>query len=97
MPFYEVTVVGTGIRVPVEDREAVGFFRLIRVSAADPTDAEAKAVPRLHADWQSTVHAQLNQGVAPTVLVEKACTLPWWYRFLPARRGYIFFENDSEV
>jgi hypothetical protein len=97
MPIYEVRLVAVGIRLPIGGREAVGFFRLLRVSATDPAGAEAKAVALLHLEWQSTGHAKLNQGVSPMIRVETTSTLPWWYGFLPSRRGYVFFEKESEA
>ena len=93
---FEVTVVARGIRLPMDGREAVGFFRLMRVPATDPVGAEAEAVARARAEWHSTDHAKLNQGTPPTFRVEKTSTLPWWSRFLPPRRGYVFFAKDSE-
>jgi hypothetical protein len=60
---YEVTVVASGICVPVDGKEAVGFFRPLRVPATDFADAEAKAVALVQTEWQSTGRAKLNQGV----------------------------------
>jgi hypothetical protein len=96
MPMFEVTVVASGIRLPMNGREAVGFFRMMKVSAVNPVGAETEAVSRARAEWYSTGHAKLNQGAPPTFRVEQTSTLPWWSRFLPRRRGYVFFEKDSE-
>ena len=96
MPMFEVTVVAKGIRPPMDGGEAVGIFRLMRVPAADPVGAEGDAIARARAEWHSTDHAKLNQGAPPIFRVEKTSTLPWWSRFLPPRRGYVFFENDSQ-
>jgi hypothetical protein len=93
---FEVTVVASGIRLPMDGREAVGFFRLMSVPAADPVGAEAEAVARVRAEWNSTGHAQLNLGALPIFRVERTSGLPWWSRFLSPRRGYVFFEKDSE-
>jgi len=95
MNVYGVTVEGRGIRVGIEDQDAVGFFRLVRVVALDVATAKNRATALVQAEWDAGPHRRLNRGNDPQLRVDSVSALPWWHRFLPARRGYIFFPEDS--
>jgi hypothetical protein len=94
VPTYDVIVQGQGIRVPIGAAVAVGFFRVIRVSASDQRGAEQSALSRAKSDWDSSGNAKLNHGAAPMLTIDSIAELPWWRRFLQPKRGYIFFPEE---
>ena len=96
MPLFEVTVKGRGIRLAVADGEAVGFFRLVRVSDNHRPGAEAQAMKRVATDWRQGTRATINRGDMPTLTIDQTVRLPWWRRFVPHRSGYVFFAKDEE-
>jgi hypothetical protein len=96
VPMFEVTVEGRGIILRVGDGDVVGFFRLVRVVAQDQGSAETQALTLVRSEWEASPNARLNRGSAPRLHVDGVATLPWWHRFLPARRGYIFFPGGGE-
>ena len=97
MPTFEVTVEGTGIRVAIDDAEAVGFYRLLRVIAEDPVSAGRRAMEIVRADWETGPHSRINRGRTPDLSVDGVEVLPWWHRFTRAPSGYIFFPtNESD-
>ena len=96
MPTFEVTVEAHDILLPVDERDAVGFFRLVRVVADDHVSAETQALALVCSEWEASPNARLNRGSAPRLSIDGVAPLPWWHRFLRARRGYIFFTKDEE-
>jgi hypothetical protein len=95
---FEVTVQGTGIRVAIDDAEAVGFYRLLNVIAEDGASAGRRAMEIVRGDWDTGQHSRINRGRTPDLRVEGIQVLPWWHRFMRAPRGYIFFpatESDD--
>jgi hypothetical protein len=95
MPTFEVVVEGRGIRFPVEGTEAGVFYRIVRVVAANRDVAENEAMTTVRSEWDSGPRARLNRGSAPRLRIEQVSQLPWWHRFLPNRRGYIFAPEDG--
>jgi hypothetical protein len=95
VPTYDVIVQGRGIRVPVGAAVAVGFFRVVRVSASDPHNAEQNALGLAKAHWDSSPSATLNRGDAPRFTIDSVAKLPWWRRFVQAKRGYVFFPEEQ--
>ena len=95
VPRYEVTVQGRGIVVPVEGSLAVGFFRLIQVTARDPVEAQERAIECARSDWHSGAHASSNRSGMLYLTIETIGLLSWWHRFLGAPKGYIFFSEDG--
>lgn len=95
VPTYDVIVQGRGIRVPVGEGIAVGFFRVVRVSAADPLDTEQSALGLARADWDSDPSARLNRGDPPRLTIDSIAKLPWWRRLFQRKRGYVFFPEDG--
>ena len=95
MPTFEVTVQGRGIHVRIDEIDATSFFRLVRVVAVDRARAEAKALSRVAADWSKSPYADRNSGFSPRLRVDSVALLPWWYRFLSVRRGYVFAPDDD--
>ena len=95
VPRYEITVQGQGIAVPVQAACAVGFFRLIQLSARDPVEAQERAVARVKSDWNCGPYALTNRGGPPHLTVTCIGILSWWHRLLGAPQGYIFFSEDG--
>jgi len=60
VPRYEVTVQGRGIVVPIGTSLAVGFLRIVQVRAADPVEAEIRAVELVGSEWPSSSHRRLR-------------------------------------
>jgi hypothetical protein len=95
VPRYEVTVQGRGIAVPVEGSLAVGFLRLIQVTARDPVEARERAIERARSEWHSGAHASANRSGMLYLTIDTIGLLSWWHRFLGAPKGYIFFSEDG--
>jgi hypothetical protein len=95
VPRYEVTVQGRGIVVPIDTSLAVGFLRIVQVRAADPVDAEVRAVDFVGSEWSSSSHAFANRGGTPHLTIIRIGLLSWWHRFLGAPGGYMFFAEDG--
>lgn len=95
VPRYEVTVQGQGIAMPVDASIAVGFLRLVAVTAPDPVEAENRAIERVKSDWNSGAYALTNRGGPPYLTINNIGVLSWWHRFLGAPKGYIFFSADG--
>jgi len=96
VPTFDVTVLGRGILLRVGNGDALGFFRLVRVTADDQSSAETKALALVRSEWEASPNARINRGSAPQLRVDSIGILPWWHRWLPARRGYIFFAKEDE-
>jgi hypothetical protein len=95
VPRYEVTVQGRGILVPVDTSLAVSFLRIVQVSAADPLEAEVRAVDLVASEWSSSLYASTNRGSTPYLTIMRTGVLSWWHRFLGAPSGYMFFAEDG--
>lgn len=95
VPRYEVTVQGRGIVVPIGTFLAVGFLRIVQVRAADPVEAEIRAVELVGSEWPSSSHAFANRGGTPHLTIIRIGLLSWWHRFLGAPGGYMFFAEDG--
>lgn len=95
MPRYEITVQGRGIALPVDDAVAVGFLRLVQVSARDPLEAEVRAVSLVESEWAASLYAFRNRGGRPYLTVSNVGLLSWWHRFLGSPKGYLFFAEDG--
>ena len=95
---FEVTVEGTGTRVSIDDAEAVGFYRLLRVTAEDRASAGRRAMEIVRADWETGrrgPHSRINRGRTPDLRVDGIEVLPWWHRFIPLKftKTEIALEN----
>jgi len=95
VPRYEVTVQGRGIVVPVDASLAVSFLRIVQVSAADPLEAEVRAIELVASEWSSSFYASNNRGGTPSLTIMRTGVLSWWHRFLGAPSGYMFFAEDG--
>ena len=95
VPTYDVVVQGRGIRVPIGAGVAVGFFRVVRVTAGDPRDATQRALNLAEAHWNASPSATLNRGDAPKFTVDSVAVLPWWRRFLQGKMGYTFYSKED--
>ena len=95
VPTYDVVVQGRGLSVPVGAGVAVGFFRVVRVTANDPHDASQRALRLAQAHWNASPNVTLNRGDAPKFTVDSVAALPWWRRFLGGKMGYAFYSNED--
>jgi hypothetical protein len=95
VPRYEITVQGQGIVVPIDTSLAVGFLRLVHVTALEPLEAEKRAVERVKSDWNCGPYALRNRGGPPYLTINNIGVLSWWHRVLGAPKGYIFFAEDG--
>jgi hypothetical protein len=97
VPRYEVTVQGRGIALPLETEVAIGFYKLVQLRALDPLEAQERAIERVRADWDTSVHAARNRGGSPGLTIEAIGVLSFWHRLLGSPQGYIFFSANDEV
>lgn len=95
MPRYEVTVQGRGIAIRIEGSVAVGFLRIVQVSATDPVDAQEQAVEIVKSEWELGPRARSNRGALPYLTIDAIGILSWRQRLLGAPKGYIFFAEDG--
>ena len=95
MPIYDVVVQGRGIKVPVGDAVAVGFFRTFRVAASDPVQAEQRAVTYAFASWNAGPNRRLKGGEMPSFKIDSVIQLPWWRRFGRKSTGYAFYSTED--
>jgi hypothetical protein len=95
VPRYEVTVQGQGIAVPIDTSLAIGFLRIVQVSAGDSVEAEIRAVELVRSEWASSAYAFRDRSGPPYLTINRIGLLSWWHRVLGAPRGYIFFSEDG--
>lgn len=95
MPRYEVTVQGRGILLHLPSETAVGFLRIVHVSARSPPEAQRKALLLVRQQWELSDHAAANLGAAPYLAIDTVGVLSLWHRLLGFPRGYIFFSADG--
>jgi len=95
VPRYEVTVQGRGIVVPIDTSLAIGFLRIVHISASDPVEAEVRAVELVGSEWSSSAYAFKNRSGTPHLTITRIGLLSWWHRFLGAPGGYMFFAEDG--
>jgi len=95
VPRYEVTVQGRGIALPIDTSLAVGFLRIVRVSAGNPVEAEVRAVELVRSEWAGSDYASANRSDPPHLTITAIGVLSWWARVLGAPKGYIFFSEDG--
>jgi hypothetical protein len=81
--------------MPLATSLAVGFLRLVQIRAADPLEAEVRAVELVDSEWSSSVYAQQNLSGPPRLTIVRVGLLSWWHRFLGAPRGFMFFAEDG--
>jgi hypothetical protein len=74
---------------------AVGFFRLVQVRAADPLEAEVRAVELVGSEWSSSAYALRNLSDPPRLTIVRVGLLSWWHRVLGAPGGFMFFAEDG--
>ena len=79
VPRYEVTVQGRGIAVPMQTSLAVGFLRLVHVSANDPVEAEKQAIGLVKSEWDSSDYASTDRGGPPHLTINTVGVLSWIY------------------
>src|ERR1700730_9472138 len=94
VPTYNVIVHGQGINVPMDGTFATSFFRPVCVTASDPPSAERRAIRLIESEWTVGSYAAINRAGPPRLTIDSMSVLPWWYRFFPARRGYVFAPDD---
>jgi hypothetical protein len=92
---FEVTVQGQGIAVPIDTALAIGFLRIVQLSARDPVEAEIRAVERVKSEWASSIYALSDRSGPPYLTINRIGTLSWWHRVLGAPKGYLFFSADG--
>lgn len=92
MRHFHVILSGRGIRLPFEGEVAEGFRTILRVRAPDANAAEALAIERVLADWQTGGrHARDNLGAPPTLAVLRSFPVSTLRAFFTnAPRGYAF-------
>ena len=95
VPRYEITVQGRGIAVPIAASVAVGFLRIVQVSARDPVAAEVSAVELVRSEWISSAYAFRDRSGPPNLTIARIGLLSWWHRILGAPRGYLFFSAEG--
>jgi len=95
VPRYEVTVQGQGIAVPIATSLAIGFLRVVQVSARDRVAAEIRAVELVRSEWASSPYASSDRSGPPYLTINRIGLLSWWHRLLGAPKGYIFFSEDG--
>jgi hypothetical protein len=81
--------------MPFATSLAVGFFRLVQVRAADPLEAEVRAVELVGSEWSSSAYALKNLSGPPRLTIVRVGLLSWWHRFLGAPGGFMFFAEDG--
>ncbi len=92
MPRYEVTVRAHGLLLPMDGAMAVGFYTLVQVRAADPVDAEVRAIEMVQRNWSASTYAFRNRGDPPMLTIDRVGVLTWWHRLLGSPRGYAFYD-----
>jgi hypothetical protein len=95
VPRYEITVQGQGIAVPIDTSVAVGFLRIVQVSASDPVAAEICAVELVSSEWSSSAYVLRDRSGPPYLTIARIGLLSWWHRMLGAPRGYLFFSAEG--
>jgi hypothetical protein len=100
MPFYCVTVHGTGINVPDvsgDEPPAVGFYSVMRLSADNTENAKRIAIENVRQRWAAQGLPQRNVGREPALEVEEVERASL-FRWLRSRGGgFIFYpEEDDE-
>ena len=81
--------------MPLAKSLAVGFLRLVQVRAADPLEAEARAVELVDSEWSSSGYALKNLSGPPRLTIVRIGLLSWWHRFLGAPGEFMFFAEDG--
>jgi hypothetical protein len=81
--------------VPVQGSLAVGFFRLIQVTARDPVEAQERAIDIVRSEWHSGPNSSVNRSGMLCLTIDTIGLLSWWHRFLGAPKGYMFFSEDE--
>ena len=98
MPYYCVTLEGSGIRV--EDADGgppiIGFLTTRAVRAHSVEEAEQMAKAMVLEDWTTGQYASSNQGGAPVLKVERVYASSWWKFLRFKNRGHSFFTADDE-
>jgi hypothetical protein len=95
MPRYEVTVQGRGIVVPVQAALAVGFLRIVQVTAGNPVAAQERALDQVRSEWHRGSCASANRSGMLYLTVDTIGLLSWWHRLLGAPEGYMFFSAEG--
>jgi hypothetical protein len=95
VPRYEITVQGQGIAVPIDSSVAVGFLRIVQVSARDPVAAEICAVDLVRSEWTSSAYAFRDRSGPPYLTIARIGLLSWWHRILGAPKEYLFFSAEG--
>ena len=99
MPYFNVTLSGTGIRLAMSDGAdpAIGFFTTRRVRAPDTEQAGRHAVADTLQDWQGEgCFSRMNEGSVPAISVDRVRVLPLLeVMFKRKPRGYTFYRWDD--
>jgi len=74
---------------------AVGFLRLVHVTANDPVEAEKQAIGLVKSEWDSSDYASTDRGGPPHLTINTVGVLSWWHRLLGFPKGYMFFSEDG--
>lgn len=99
MPFYCVTVHGTGIKIPSmngNESPAVGFYSVVRLAADSTENAKRIAIEKCRQRWASKSLAQKNLGREPHLKVEdiERASLFKWLRSRGG--GFIFYPDEND-
>ena len=81
--------------MPFATSLAVGFLRLVQIRAADPLQAEVRAVELVGSEWSSSAYARKNLSGPPRLTIVRVGLLSWWHRFLGTPAGFMFFAEDG--
>ena len=99
MPFYYVTVHGTGIKIQNTSGNgppAVGFYSVMRLAADSTEDAKRIAIEKCRHQWASKNFAQKNMGQEPHLEVEEV-ERAGLFRWLRSRGGaFIFYPDEND-
>jgi len=81
--------------MPMDTSLAIGFLRIVQLSAGDPVEAEIRAVELVRSEWVRSTYACRDRGGPPYLTINRIGLLSWWHRLLGAPGGYIFFSEDG--
>ena len=81
--------------MPIDTAVAVGFLRIVQVSARDPVAAEICAVDLVRSEWTSSAYTFRDRSGPPYLTIARIGLLSWWHRILGAPKEYLFFSAEG--
>ena len=99
MPYFRVTLSGSGISYPFEDGSdpVIGFFTTRDVRASDFESAGHLAKELVLAEWRdSGPYAAANRGAIPSLVVENSFPIGMLEGIFGRKpAGYSFYTHDD--